>query len=275
MRIVIIGSNSKLSKHILSKLKENKNWKLIRLSRANFNYIEDIFRLQNYLKKLNPDFIINCSAVTTYLECEKHSKLSFKVNSLFPLVLAKVSLKLNCKLIHFSTDAVFGNHTKKLSTYKDETNPENKLGLTKLIGDLFLKKYENTIIVRLPILYGTHFHDSFFGKSIKSLKNNKKIYIAKDVYCSPTSAEDVAEYIKNLLKKIFMSNKIDKRLIHLSSDQRVSRYEYLLDIAKKIGKERFLVGNFHRNIRSKVKPLKNMGLKCNVNDFYQKNIKIK
>ncbi len=275
MRIVIIGSNSKLSKHIFSKLKENKNWKLFKLSRANFNYIEDIFRLQKFLKKINPNFIINCSAISTYLKCDKQSKLSFKVNSLFPLVLAKESLRLNCKLIHFSTDAVFGNNSKKLSSYKDEPNPKNKLGLTKFIGDLFLKKYENAIIVRLPILYGIHFQDSFFGKSLKLLKNNKKIYIAKDVYCSPTSADDVAEYIKKLIKKISISNKINKKLIHLSSDRRVSRYGYLLGIAKKIGKERFLIGNFHSDIKSKVKPLKNMGLKCNVNDFYQKNIKVK
>ena len=267
MRIFIIGANSKLAKHIYEKLIENNGFHVFKISRSNIDYVNDIYNLELKIKKIKPEFIINCAAISSYKGCDEDHIMAFKINALLPYKLSKLSNDINSILIHFSTDAVFSHNIKRLKTVHDELLPETKLGISKMLGEKLLSTYNNNVIIRLPILYGKHFKDSFFGKAINSLKNNKNIVVANDVYCSPTSSKDVSQFVYNLILELIKNKTIKKKIIHLSSNVLISRYDFLYHYAKKIKKINYLNFNKFKDIKARTKPLKYMGIKANVRKF--------
>jgi dTDP-4-dehydrorhamnose reductase len=267
MKIFIIGANSKLAKHIYEKLIENHSLHVFKISRSSIDYVNDIYKLELKIKKIKPEFIINCAAISSYKGCDEDLTKAFKINALLPHQLSKLSNDINSILIHFSTDAVFSHNIKRLKNVNDELLPETKLGITKMLGEKLLSNYNNNLIIRLPILYGKYFKDSFFGKAIHSLKNNKNIVVANDIYCSPTSSDDVSQFVYNLILELKKTKTIKKKIIHLSSNVLISRYDFLYHYAKKIKKINYLKFNKLKDIKAIIKPLKYMGIKANVRKF--------
>ncbi|HEY8097563.1 MAG TPA: sugar nucleotide-binding protein [Methylobacter sp.] len=91
--------------------------------------------LDQLLQQSSPDLILNCIGVTPSANLALDLAENIRVNSLFPHLLAASAAKLRCKLIHFSTDAVFsgarGNYTES-----DLPDPADIYGRSKLLGEL-------------------------------------------------------------------------------------------------------------------------------------------
>ena len=60
-----------------------------------------------FVRRLQPDVIINCSAYTNVDGCETDTDAAFKANALGPRNLAMAAEKVGARLIHVSTDYVF------------------------------------------------------------------------------------------------------------------------------------------------------------------------
>jgi len=86
------------------------------------------------------DIIINCAAYTAVDRAEEEQELADQVNNLAVKQLAEIASKQKAKLIHVSTDYVFDGKSDKPYTEKDETNPINVYGKTKLAGEKALQK---------------------------------------------------------------------------------------------------------------------------------------
>ena len=65
---------------------------------------------------------------------------------MFPRMLEKISLKLNLKLIHLSTNCVF-NYEKGNCNELDIPNETESYGLSKILGEL-----ENSSTIRVSII---------------------------------------------------------------------------------------------------------------------------
>lgn len=61
----------------------------------------------NYIRRHQPDTVINCAAFTNVDGCETARDAAFKVNAIGPRNLALACEKVNARLIHISTDYVF------------------------------------------------------------------------------------------------------------------------------------------------------------------------
>jgi dTDP-4-dehydrorhamnose reductase len=101
------------------------------------------------LEEANPDFIVNCAAITLTSPLANDPIASILVNSLFPHRLASLAHARGMHLVHTSTDGVFsgrkGNYTES-----DVPDPPDLYGRSKLLGEV---TGENCLTIRT----------SFFG----------------------------------------------------------------------------------------------------------------
>ena len=90
--------------------------------------------------------------------CENNPRLAYEINFLFPSKLAGALINTNVNLIHFSTETVFeGKKNRKIYSEDDYPNPISIYGKSKYLGEIAAGKYKNTLIIRLPLIFGpTH-----------------------------------------------------------------------------------------------------------------------
>ena len=113
-------------------------------------YKEDInnkFFIENILKKYNPSIIFNLAAETHVDRSIDGPKQFIQSNILgvFNLLESIRGYKKKIKLIHISTDEVYGDLKKNYkSKEEDAYNPSSPYSATKASGDLLIKSYIRT-----------------------------------------------------------------------------------------------------------------------------------
>ena len=118
--------------------------------------LNDLEKLKDLIKNINPDIIINCVGNTNVDFCEKNKKIAFNDNALTVknLVYCLQFLKTKPHLIHISTDQVYNGVFKGNPSRENEICAKNIYGISKLKGELELKNYKKKTILRT----------NFFGK---------------------------------------------------------------------------------------------------------------
>lgn len=240
-KILIIGARGSLGKQIINTLKFFNYADYIGLNRKDVDVIKNFKKLEKIIKKFKPSHIINCAAMTGLLHCETEPDLAYEVNTIFPLKLANVARNLKTKLIHFSTEAVFkGNIKYKIYSEKDIPEPTSIYGKSKLLADQYLNNYKNNLIIRLPVLFGPTHEGQIVDRLIKKLLQNKKIFVATDVYSTPIYSPDLSRFIfLNGIKKNYLYT---GKIIHFTSEKYLSMYQLIKNLAKLINKEKLIKG---------------------------------
>ena len=201
MRIAIIGSNGQLGRELSSGLDAHD---LILADKDNIE-ITSKSSVFSFMKKNEPEFVINTAAFHKVDECEVKPVLAFKTNALGAKHLAAACLKINAVLLHISTDYVFDGEKPTPYNENDIPNPLNIYGNTKLSGEhlirSILKKY---FIIRTSGLYGKYLclakGGNFVDKMIFLAENKKKMRVVEDEILTPTYTYDLVMQIKKLIK---------------------------------------------------------------------------
>ena len=241
-KVLIIGSGGQLGSYLAKKLLKLKKYKIIQGHKKKISLIKMKY-LENKIKKLKLTAIINCSAFTDVDLCEKKKQLTKKLNFYCIKQLCKICLKYNIKLIHFSTDYVYGGKNK---FYKETDNcvQLNYYGRTKFLGDnIIINSIIKFLIFRISFLLSGH-KKSFIFKIKEQLKKNNKIKVISNSYTSPTTIKFISNFfIQNFYKII--SNQING-LFNLRNNQVVSYYQVSKEIQKNLNKKN-LVTKCHYN----------------------------
>ena len=270
-KILLIGSSGALAKQINETLLLKKKFVIKNISREKFNYIKNFKKLENIIKKFKPNFIFNCAALVGSKFCENDIDLAYEINFLFPLKLVNLLNNTKVNFIHFSTETVFeGKKLKKIYNENDVPNPISIYGKSKYLGELAASKYKNTLIIRLPLLFGPTHKKQIISKMLLNLKLNKKIRVAKDVYYTPAFSPYVADFlffIINNKDKVFK-----KKLIHFDSKNYYSLSSFIKKLAKLLNKDHLVIDVKDSFFKHKnVKP-KNLGLKSKYRfQFWEEN----
>ena len=232
MKILLVGENGSLGREF-KKLFEDKNIKFYGLSRKKNKIKFTYNNLKKVIEKISPDIILNCTALTGLIYCENKSKEAYEVNTNIPVNLLKIIAKRKIKLIHFSTEAVFqGKIFKKIYFENDKPNPKTVYGKSKFLADKKILKSKNTLIIRLPMLFGPTHKNQIVSKLLNQLLRGKKIYVADDVYSTPVFSPELCKFVYfNCIKKdIFFK----KKLIHFTSSKIYSIYSFIIQLSKNI-----------------------------------------
>jgi len=151
-----------------------------------------------FVKRINPDVIINPAAYTNVDACEENQDIAFKVNALAARNMAMAAEVVGAKLIHISTDYVFsGVGSVPIKEY-DLPAPVSVYGKTKLAGEEFVKKYSSKhFIVRTAWLYGYN-GKNFVYTIMKAAAEKGELNVVDDQRGNPTNAEDLAHHLLKL-----------------------------------------------------------------------------
>ena len=105
------------------------------------------------IEKYSPSVVVHSAAERRPDVVEKSPKEAEKLNVSSTQFLVDACAKKNIFLLYIGTDYVFDG---KDPPYKptSETNPLNAYGKMKLAGEEVVKKYANSGILRVPVLYG-------------------------------------------------------------------------------------------------------------------------
>jgi dTDP-glucose 4,6-dehydratase len=118
-----------------------KNYKFYKQDINNKNFIKEI------LDKYNPSLLFNLAAETHVDRSIDGPKkfINSNINGVFNLLEAIRKYKKKIKLIHVSTDEVYGDIIKgKSSKETDSYNPSSPYSASKASGDLLIKSYIRT-----------------------------------------------------------------------------------------------------------------------------------
>ncbi len=206
MKILIIGANGQLGWE-LGKACADSEFSVI-----SFDYPEiDICNsesIDRILQKYKPQWVINCAAYTNVDKAETSEAEAHAVNCEGAVNLAKAALKINARMVHISTDFVFGGNSSIPYRPYDNPDPCSVYGQTKYDGergvqDVFKK---DALIIRTAWLYSSH-GNNFVHTMIRLMKEKQELRVVDDQIGTPCWANGLAlavlASVKNELKGIF------------------------------------------------------------------------
>ncbi len=222
MKVIVIGSNGQLGSEIVSQFQPDHE--VIGLTHSDIE-IANIDSASRVLSDLKPDAIINTAAYHNLPECEKHPDISFQVNAIGALNLAKVCNDLDATLVHFSTDYVFDGAKKKPYVETDKANPLNIYALTKLNGEILVKNYlKRRFIIRISGIYGQTVcrakGKNFITTMQQAAKERDVVKVVDDEILTPTPVSEIAFNTKHLLDTEAFG------MYHMSCEDSCSWFEF-------------------------------------------------
>ena len=233
MKILLTGGSGLFGRAFAELIKDRTshdiyatyNENIVDSEEAVFLDITDKKRVEEVIKKLQPDVVVHAAAFTNVDKCEVEKEKAYDINAEGTKNVAMASNEIGAKMIYISTDYVFDG-TKGFYEEKDKTNPISYYGLTKLEGEKAVQEICNDfIIARTSVIYGAH-KKNFATWVIKELREENQIKIITDQWVSPTLNVDLAEQILALIEKD------EKGIFHTAGGERINRYDFVVEMAR-------------------------------------------
>ena len=229
MKILVTGANGMLAKEVREKFEKGNE--VIATDVAELD-ITNGQAVMDYVMNLKPDYIINCAAFTAVDKAEECYELADKINGDGPTNLAKAAKVAGAKLVHISTDYVFGGDLDLSKDYKedDPKTPVTVYGKTKLHGEEGIaSNMDEYYIFRTAWLYGVGGNN--FVKTMTKLGSTRdEINVVADQHGSPTYAKDLTEIIYQAIEK-----KIPYGIYNATNEGYTTWYDFTKEILAEQG----------------------------------------
>lgn len=205
------------------------------------------------------DVVANCAAWTDVESAETSESAAFRTNAWGPQLLAERCQKIGARLVHFSTDYVFGgnvsgnpgsnasgnpgsnvsgnasgnpsgnfSNSQGLEPYAESAPPDplNAYGRTKAAGELAIRSHcADHLILRTAWLYGAA-GNCFPKKLAQLLAERDRVAVVADQIGQPTWTLDVAELTVTLVEAAAPSG-----TYHATASGQASWFEFAREIA--------------------------------------------
>ncbi len=233
MKYLILGHKGQLGKEFVRYMQLNE------MEHYGFDIDEvDICsreKVHSLINDLRPGVIVNCAAYNQVDASEQDPGPAFAANADAVRYIAEAAERNGSFVVHYSSDYVFdGEKTTGLYKEKDEPNPINNYGNSKLQGERNLRDITPShLIFRLSWIYGFG-TQSFVFKFLNWIDKQEILKIASDEVSVPTYTKTIVDVTMKALKKGASG------LYHLTNSGYASRYEVAKEILKILGKGNIL-----------------------------------
>jgi len=225
-KILLTGVNGQVGYALLPKFSQQQ---LFPISRSELDLADqdDIRRL---IRDIKPDLIINPAAYTAVDKAESEPELAFAVNATAPRILAEEAAKLDAAMIHFSTDYVYDGTKKTPYVEGDLVNPAGVYAKSKLAGENAIREAGLPhLILRTSWVYGAYGKN--FLKTILRLAGERdSLRIVSDQFGAPTSSENIANAVIQLVEKWQWQDQAQTGIYHLTNAGNTSWHGFACEI---------------------------------------------
>jgi dTDP-4-dehydrorhamnose reductase len=194
-KYVVVGAGGQLARDLIPRLKGE----VVGLARPDF----DLTRpdsMREKLLELRPEVVFNCAAYNFVDRTECEPQAAFDVNAWGVRHIAMICHEIDCVLVHFSTNYVFGldsqRHTPYLET--DIPGPISAYGVSKLAGEYFVRSIcPKHFVIRTAALFGLRGSGgkgtNFVELMLRLAHEGLPIRVVNDQEVNPTSTMDLAK----------------------------------------------------------------------------------
>jgi dTDP-4-dehydrorhamnose reductase len=191
--------------------------------------ITDESAVRSLVNAVRPHVILNAAAYTAVDRAEREPERAALVNALAPGVLARVAEEIEgLRLIHLSTDYVFGGHSSTPFRTDDLPRPCNVYGRTKAMGERAVLEVlgARAAVLRTAWVYSAK-GESFLQRILQSMHRTGTVRVVADQIGTPTSASSVADAVWTLARRSELSG-----IHHWTDDGVASWYDFAVAIAE-------------------------------------------
>lgn len=203
MKIAVLGAAGQLGRDLCPRLAAFGE--VVPLSRAEI----DLARPETIapaVAAVRPDVFVNCAAYNLVDKAESEPGAAHAVNADGVAALAAACAGIWAKLVHFSTDYVFGADAARAEPYTeaDGVGPVSVYGESKLRGErAALAASANNLVIRTCGLYGVWGSGGKGGNFVETMLRvagqGKPLRVVADQRCTPSYTADVADAAVSLL----------------------------------------------------------------------------
>lgn len=184
---------------------------------------------------IKPDLVINAAAAHNVPLCEQEPALAFAVNATGARNLAVACKAIGARLVHVSTDYVFGDGGTRPYMESDLPQPLSVYAASKLAGEhLIASVLDDHIIVRTAALYGNapcraKGGRNFIGTMLHLAATRPEVKVVTDEITTPTWTLALARQMR------LLAEKGEPGLYHLTCQGACSWYDFAQAIFEETG----------------------------------------
>jgi len=228
MKVLITGANGQLGTDLRWVLRDIE---VIPLTHADVE-ITNMNSVKATFTKHQTDVIINTAAYVRVDECETEQDKAFLINALGARNVAVMAQELGAKLVHISTDYVFGGEGGPRTTSYTEFDvpvPLNLYGKSKLVGENLIRHLcQNHFIIRTSGLFGIAGASGKGGNFVETIlelaREREELKVVNDQVFSPTYTKDLAQKIAQLMTTEYYG------IFHITNKGYCSWYQFAREI---------------------------------------------
>ena len=224
-KIIIVGSNSYISKRLINKLEEEKTLYTTVSSisdksdfKLNFENIDQFdFKIIN-----KNDIVIYFTAISSPDTCQKEFRKSFKVNVTGTIKFIEESIRRKANVLFFSSDTVYGAENGQNDEDVIPLRPLGEYALMKLSVENYFRNNANLKIFRLSYVFS--WNDKFMKYLHFCRANNTKAKVFHPFIRKMVYIEDV---IDGILKITNNWNSYDQQIFNFCGLKQYSRLDLI------------------------------------------------
>lgn len=223
MKVLLVGSAGQLGTALAERVPEGVE--LVALGRRDLD-IADKLSVTQVTRRYRPTAIVNAAAYTQVDQAETDRVTAFQVNAEGPRILAEAAAEIGARLVHVSTDFVFGGDRGKPYDVDAATGPLNVYGHTKLSGERAVLDVlgANAVIIRVSWLYSS-IGRNFVTTVLRLLESKETLRVVADQVGSPTWAGSLSPVIWDIA-----FNRDIQGIQHWSDEGVASWYDFAVAI---------------------------------------------
>ncbi|RMF73783.1 MAG: NAD(P)-dependent oxidoreductase [Acidobacteria bacterium] len=201
VRPLLVGAGGLIGRHLAGWLEERYPH-TVAATRTELD-ITDRWRLEAEIERLEPTVVINAAALADVDRCEREPELAWRVNAEGPANLAAACRAAGVRLIHFSTDYVFGAEPPAGDGFEEDDPPApvNEYGRSKLGGEqAVLETLVDCVVLRVSFVFGPG-RPTFADRVLDAALDPGATPAAVDDWRTrPTGLDAIAEAVERVLE---------------------------------------------------------------------------
>ena len=230
MKIMLTGGKGMLGRTICAELSD---FEVIPTDLPEAD-ITDAASFDALAKKIQPDAIIHCAAMTAVDKCETEVDLAYKLNAFGTANVASACHRNGIRLIAISTDYVFeGDLDRAYNEFDRPSGGRTIYGKSKFAGEEAVRNHcPNHVICRISWLYGAG-GPSFVHAMVNLADGTRPVLkVVADQIGNPTSTLAVARKLREILLQPDLTG-----TFHLTCEGEASWADFAAEIFRLTGKD--------------------------------------